>query len=331
MVHCQSREDDLGVHVLNFSNLEYGWKFCENAIESTLFNCRFWRSNSIDHQTFPVFNRTLFRFCDQRFTDSNTCHWGIKSDGFYLFDNHGQVWLKQYDWEHTQQESGKLVNESAVGYVVHLKSDIINDSVSFRCQSKDDDLGYRVFRSPDLEYEWSFCKNFSGSTLFFCHFWWQKVEQRFDVFNGSMAQWCNEDKWEGNTWLNVVNGCSPFVIGYVVHIKSDINNDDVTVHCQSKDDDLGNHVLHAPNLEYQWSFCQNILFTALYYCHFGWKNVEQTFDVFNRDLALWCNEGRSEGNTCNWEVKEDGFYFNVNHTTWRKYYSWNPKTFSFQK
>ncbi|KAL8227369.1 hypothetical protein R6Q57_017201 [Mikania cordata] len=112
MVHCQSREDDLGVHVLNFTNLEYGWSFCENFIESTLYHCSFWRSTSRDQQAFQVFNRTMFKVCYQGFSEANTCHWGIKADGFYLFDNFDRVWLKQYEWNHRRQLPQMLINQS---------------------------------------------------------------------------------------------------------------------------------------------------------------------------------------------------------------------------
>ncbi|MFS8004762.1 putative plant self-incompatibility S1 [Helianthus anomalus] len=127
--------------------------------------------------------------------------------------------------------------------------------------------------------------------------------------------------------LNVVNaGCSVFVQGYVVHINSDIIDDDsVTVHCRSKDEDLGTRVLRSPNLEFEWSFCDNIGLTTLFYCHFWWKNFEQTFDVFNHKLSRWCNENKKEGNTCNWEIKDDGFYLYENHTTWQRLYPWNSK------
>lgn len=97
MVHCKSADTDLGVHVLNFSNLEYGWSFCENWIESTLYYCHFWRL--MKEQTFQVFNRTMFRACNQGYSDGNICTWGVKQDGFYFFDIHNQVWIKQYDWE----------------------------------------------------------------------------------------------------------------------------------------------------------------------------------------------------------------------------------------
>lgn len=128
-------------------------------------------------------------------------------------------------------------------------------------------------------------------------------------------------------WLTVVNGCAIFLKGYVVHIKSDIINDSVTLRCQSKDDDLGYHVLHSPNLEYEWSFCENFSGSTLFLCHFWWQKVEQRFDVFNVSMAQWCNEDHWEGNRCRWEIKEDGFYFFEPHNyVWLKQYSWKQLT-----
>lgn len=121
--------------------------------------------------------------------------------------------------------------------------------------------------------------------------------------------------------LPIANGCSVFVDEYVVNIKSYLINDNVTLNYQSRDGDLGYHVLRSPNLVYEWSFCQAIGgYTLLFSCHFWRKNVEQVFDVFNATLAPWCYQYLAEGNTCNWEIKEDGNYFYFDHETrGRKY------------
>ncbi|KAM7466306.1 hypothetical protein LguiB_013868 [Lonicera macranthoides] len=56
------------------------------------------------------------------------------------------------------------------------------DLLEFRCQSKDDDLGYRKLHVGE-GYYWKFKDNFFGITLYFCHFYWQKKEKVFNVFN----------------------------------------------------------------------------------------------------------------------------------------------------
>ncbi|MFS8004765.1 putative plant self-incompatibility S1 [Helianthus anomalus] len=125
--------------------------------------------------------------------------------------------------------------------------------------------------------------------------------------------------------LNVVNGCPFFLSKYFVNIHSSIRNDNVTLRCQSKDDDLGSHVL-SPNNDYEWSFCQSFSRATLFFCHFWWNNNEQIFDVFNSTMGEWCREGRPEGDICRWLVREDGFYFYepIEYGRWLKQYYWKP-------
>ncbi|KAM7466301.1 hypothetical protein LguiB_013863 [Lonicera macranthoides] len=54
----------------------------------------------------------------------------------------------------------------------------------FRCQSKDDDLGYQKLLVGQ-EYYWKFRVNLFGTTLFFCHFYWGDKDKVFDVFKAS--------------------------------------------------------------------------------------------------------------------------------------------------
>ena len=61
-----------------------------------------------------------------------------------------------------------------------------NNPLNFRCQSKDDDLGYHTLLVGE-EYYWEFHLNFFiPNTLFFCHFYWQSKDKSFDVFDGLM-------------------------------------------------------------------------------------------------------------------------------------------------
>jgi len=75
-------------------------------------------------------------------------------------------------------------------YEVHIFSWLPDntDLLEFRCQSKDDDLGYHKLHVGE-GYYWKFKDNFFGNTLFFCHFYWQKKEKVFDVFNKDIE--CN--------------------------------------------------------------------------------------------------------------------------------------------
>ncbi|KAL4583143.1 hypothetical protein LXL04_007708 [Taraxacum kok-saghyz] len=116
--------------------------------------------------------------------------------------------------------------------------------------------------------------------------------------------------------------------GYTVQIKSDIPNEDIMVHCKSKDTNIGYHVLNSSNLELSWSFRENIWGTTLYFCHFWRKMAEQKFDVFNITMFVWCDHGFDIGNNCNWEIKDDGFYFfDFHYQTWSKEYDWKPRAY----
>ncbi|PWA83378.1 plant self-incompatibility S1 [Artemisia annua] len=113
--------------------------------------------------------------------------------------------------------------------------------------------------------------------------------------------------------------------GFIVQIENKIPDSKVFVHCQSKDDDLGDHWLTFKQ-EVHWHFCENFLKTTRYRCHFEWNQKEQDLDVFNKDLGLLCFM-QDDNNPCNWSTMTDGIYwYNNNTTTWLKRYDWKPKS-----
>ncbi|KAK9180241.1 hypothetical protein WN943_029449 [Citrus x changshan-huyou] len=68
------------------------------------------------------------------------------------------------------------------------------------------------------------------------------------------------------------------------------NGEDLTLHCKSKDNDLGEHVLHEDE-SYNFSFCQNVLGETLFFCTFEWSGQVHKFDIFDgsRDPCSHCN------------------------------------------
>ncbi|CAJ1978878.1 unnamed protein product [Sphenostylis stenocarpa] len=62
---------------------------------------------------------------------------------------------------------------------------------------------------------------------------------------------------------------------------------DLLLHCQSADDDLGMQHLR-PNASFSWSFHVNVIGTTLFHCSFQWKDVLHNFTVFKaaRDVKL---------------------------------------------
>lgn len=100
-----------------------------------------------------------------------------------------------------------------------------------------------------------------------------------------------------------------------VHIINNMSGD-LKLHCQSKNNDLGAKILH-PGEEQILRFKVNIWKTTLFYClaQRPWQ-----FKIFNAFEAhrdeLRC------GGQCYWSVRDDGFYFSNDDTTWDRDYTW---------
>ncbi|KAL2335877.1 hypothetical protein Fmac_010323 [Flemingia macrophylla] len=74
---------------------------------------------------------------------------------------------------------------------------------------------------------------------------------------------------------------------------------DLTVHCKSKDNDIGIQHLR-PNGFFEFSFRPNYFGTTLFYCSFQWQNVIHWFDIYvdKRDWTR-CTD-------CYWSIKTTG-------------------------
>merc|ERR1711924_213226 len=71
--------------------------------------------------------------------------------------------------------------------------------------------------------------------------------------------------------FNIVADGFGFPSKRTVKITNDVGNGlDVTVHCKSKDNDLGAHKL-KPNGVYEFGFRPNSWGTSKYFCHFEWN------------------------------------------------------------
>lgn len=93
-----------------------------------------------------------------------------------------------------------------------------------------------------------------------------------------------------------------------IHIISNLppNSPPLTVHCRSKDDDLGVHTL-TTGQDYQWPFCL-VPFSTLFYCDLVWGAKKTSFDAYNarKTFEIPCNLNK---NNCVFEVQVDGVYF----------------------
>lgn len=94
---------------------------------------------------------------------------------------------------------------------------------------------------------------------------------------------------------------------FVVHVVNNLpnNNPPLTIHCASKDDDLGTHVLYK-NQDFNWKFRVNLVLSTMFFCRFKWAPRNTAFEVFNGDVGPNCE--RKDANVCVWSVEEDGFY-----------------------
>ncbi|XVE94008.1 hypothetical protein REPUB_Repub01dG0243300 [Reevesia pubescens] len=104
-----------------------------------------------------------------------------------------------------------------------------------------------------------------------------------------------------------------------VSIKNRLGNGkNLTLHCQSKDDDLGEQNV-GDGSEFGWDFSVNAWGSTLFYCDMGWDDLQQYhFDAysFNRDFA------RCESQ-CSWLVAAEGMYgFNGETGFWEFAYNW---------
>ncbi|XP_027343146.1 S-protein homolog 2-like [Abrus precatorius] len=104
-----------------------------------------------------------------------------------------------------------------------------------------------------------------------------------------------------------------------VRVINGLGNDTfLYLHCRSRDDDLGLHVLQYN--EYQeWSFNNNIRGSTLFWCSMQWNNQQHSIEVYStknddEDCELKC-----------WRVIEpDGAYFlmETRQGQWDHRYRW---------
>ncbi|XP_057803731.1 S-protein homolog 5-like [Salvia miltiorrhiza] len=109
---------------------------------------------------------------------------------------------------------------------------------------------------------------------------------------------------------------------YEVHVTNKLppKSAPLKLHCASKNDDLGNHILSL-NQEIHWSFCDNFFWNTLFHCGASWGSKTCAFNAFNDH---W--NGRCDTGFCYWEVRADGFYMskhNDDPTSFNKYADWS--------
>ncbi|XP_028785458.1 S-protein homolog 5-like [Neltuma alba] len=103
--------------------------------------------------------------------------------------------------------------------------------------------------------------------------------------------------------LSVLVFLAPHWVDARTHVKITnylYGNLELRVHCRSKDNDLGNHLLRAEQ-SFEFSFSPNIWGTTLFYCSFKWDGSYKWFVIYD--------DGRDEYNcndaTCIWQITQD--------------------------
>ncbi|KAF8402044.1 hypothetical protein HHK36_012996 [Tetracentron sinense] len=195
-------------------------------------------------------------------------------------------------------------------------------TLGLHCKSKDDDLSIQ-WLAYRQEFSWSFNVNIWRTTLFVCHFQWGNTELGyFEVFKALRDDDTNARlKMSSDTAVSINvsrNTITPplhfqqqykmttstsyvllllalalsesaVVLGkYHVYVINELDKgSSLTIHCKSKDDDLGMHVLPYGS-NFTWSFNVNLWGTTLFWCTFQLGELKGQYNVFKarRDSAF---------------------------------------------
>jgi hypothetical protein len=112
----------------------------------------------------------------------------------------------------------------------------------------------------------------------------------------------------------------------IVHISNNLfpSGSVITVHCKSRDDDLGVHEVIYLDY-YEFSFRNNWQDSTLFFCHFEWLNytmaqtVSDTFDIYKGQR----DEKRCD-KVCQWRIQEEGlFSYDDKNEFWDGLYTWS--------
>lgn len=77
-------------------------------------------------------------------------------------------------------------------YELHIINALSNNDIPpwYHCASGDKDFRYHILK-VDEDFHFEFSVNHILSTLYFCHFWWGKNQNVFDVFNHKLFHICS--------------------------------------------------------------------------------------------------------------------------------------------
>ncbi|CAN7061642.1 unnamed protein product [Brassica rapa subsp. trilocularis] len=92
-VHCESRDDDLGEHSLEFQGIAYSFSFHDNVILFTRFKCILRKGANFEyHKDFVAYEGAVFRECGLLYI------WEARDEAIYLSKN-GEPMKLMYIWD----------------------------------------------------------------------------------------------------------------------------------------------------------------------------------------------------------------------------------------
>ncbi|XP_010543913.1 PREDICTED: pumilio homolog 15-like [Tarenaya hassleriana] len=97
------------------------------------------------------------------------------------------------------------------------------------------------------------------------------------------------------------------------------HNKTLKVHCKSKDNDLGFHLL-GPDTVYRFKFHDNFGLSTLYWCNLWQGPHYKHYQVFVAYRSIWFWRADK---TVMWEAREDGIYEYVDDTHAVFKYKWD--------
>ncbi|KAF5803629.1 putative plant self-incompatibility S1 [Helianthus annuus] len=109
-------------------------------------------------------------------------------------------------------------------------------------------------------------------------------------------------------------------------ITNGIPNSTISVHVQSKDDDLGFHNITYNN-GYSMFFCENLIHTTLFWGDFSYGQKSASFHVFDVKVSDFVSGRAFKLNHVYWLFKDDGYYLSkrfkaFNDPAWVKQGKW---------
>ncbi|CAJ1949818.1 unnamed protein product [Sphenostylis stenocarpa] len=220
---------------------------------------------------------------------------------------------------------------------VRITNNIKNVLVFIHCRSKDTDLGKNVLDFRQYE-EWSFRDNFGGTTLFWCAMSANDVHTSFEVYSAKTSHIeCGDDCYRSlRSMLKLL--VTVIVLAMMVNmvpseeegdgfldgkkhvrVQNDMTNGIVVhLHCRSRNDDLGEHVLAFGQYQ-EWSFRDNVGDTTLFWCSMSANNVQTRFEVYSAP-----SDHTKCDKQCYRSLRTDGAYFyDQFEDTWQKRHSWD--------